>query len=129
MGGESSLTERKRKMGERVHIVARYEHKEIHEDGMRGFNKKTLYSAEQRDWFNNNKCRLADWFNDYADLDCWIDCGKEEWMIQQNELENIPEEAFRHPIEGTTEEEMRRFIAECIRCAKLTEGECILEWF
>lgn len=116
-------------MGDRVHIVARREHKEIHEDGMRGFSKKTLYSAEQRDWFNNDECRLADWFNDYADLDCWLECGREEWMIRQDELEKIPEEAFKDPIKGRTEEEMRRFIAECIRCAKLTDGECFLEWW
>lgn len=96
---------------------------------MMGFDKKVLYSNEQRDWFNNDLVRLSDWFNDYAELDYWVSCDKEEWIIKQSELENIPEEAFEHPISGRTEEEMRRFIAECIRCAKMCDGECRLEWF
>ena len=116
-------------MGIRIHIAARWQMKEIEEDGMRGFVNKTLYSAKQKDWFNNDKSELAGWFNDYAELDLWIDCNKEEWVIRQSELEGIPEDAFKHPIYGRTEEEMRRFVAECIRCAKLTDGECHLEWW
>lgn len=116
-------------MGIRVHIVARREMKRIEEDGMAGFDIKTLYSAEQMDWFNNDQADLADWFNDYARLECCIEGGKDEWMVRQDELENIPEKAFKNPVTNRTEEEMRRFIAECIRCAKLTDGECHLEWW
>ena len=128
MGGESSLTERKRKMGYRVRIVARRESKEVHEDGMSGFSVKTLYSAKQRDWFNNDSSDLADWLNEYTD-EGYINSSMDEWVITLSALESIPEEAFKNPVTDRTEEEMRRFIAECIRCAKLTEGECILEWW
>ena len=116
-------------MGYRVHIAELHDIKRIEENGKWGFNTKVLYSTKQEDYFNWKPFELAEWFNDYTESPGFIDSEDTEWMLTREALESIPEEGYKNPVEGYTEEEMRRFVAECIRCAKLNSDECYLEWF
>lgn len=117
-------------MGYRVHIAETYKWTPVRQDGtFLGYDLSVRYSQKQGCFFNNDSFGLAEWFNINAGH-CAVEGGSSDWTINLEDLESIPEDAFkRFPIEGRTEDEMRRFIAECIRCAKLTDGECHMEWF
>ena len=119
-------------MGNRVHILDTYKWTPVRDEGdeiiLRGYDLSVRYSREQKDWFNHDSYALADWFNANAEC-CDLSGDASEWDIELAELESIPDEAYKNPVRGRTEDEMRRFVAECIRCAKLTEGECHLEWW
>lgn len=129
MGARIESDRKETKMGERVHIVETYKWTSVSgERAIAGYDLSVRYSKEQKDWFNSESYELSKWLNRNSEC-CDLDCETNEWIVKEEGLESIPDEAFKKPPVGRTEEEMRRFVAECIRCAKMNDGECHLEWF
>lgn len=112
-------------MGDRVHIHKTHEMVWA-EDGS-GYDLKVRFSPNQADWFNNRQYDLAEWLNNYGE-DIYVSAGDPDWVINKSDLEKLPEEAFKDPPYRSTEEEMRRWVAECIACAD-KDGEVHMEWF
>ena len=115
-------------MGNRIHICSHRKMVVIYEDErFAGYTLSVRYSKDQRDWFNNQQSELANWLNDNCD-EVFLDEDAPEWAIQKSELEGIPEEAYLEAMRAVSPEELRRFVAESIKCAQ-EDGMVYYEWF